>query len=296
MLDYKKILKSPETINKVLRLLDFIPDKPMLKIQYRIKTGKKLDLKNPKRFNEKLQVYKLKFRKPVLHQCADKYDVREYVKSIGLEDILINCFGVFEHAEDVDFDKLPDRFVLKKTTGGGSRDVLICKDKSTFDIDEARKIMHKWVTVKDSRGGREWAYKGLKPRIIAEEYLENPTDPEAGVSDYKHYCYGGKLSHLTIDSERYTAHKRAYLDKNWNKMELDSECTPFEGEVPKPKNLEKMFEIAEKLAEGFPFVRVDLYNVEGKIYFGELTFYPGSGYVIYTPDEWDYKFGENFNI
>lgn len=295
--NYKKIFRSRRTRQKILRLLRFIPDKTMLRLQYLIKTGRFLHLKNPKRFTEKLQWYKLNYRNPVMHTCVDKYAVREYVKSKGLEDTLVKLYARYDNVKDVDWDSLPDEFVIKTSHGGGGLNVILCRDKS----EETRKKVTSSLTftassIPEKRGGREWAYWGIPTGIIAEELLINRDNPEAGVNDYKIFCYGGKAKYIIVDVDRFIGHKRNFYDRDWNNLHISSDCPSSDREIEKPANYEEMLCIAEKLSEDFPYVRVDLYNVEGRIYFGELTFYPWSGYVKYSPDEWDYKFGEDFEL
>lgn len=296
-MDYKKIFKSAKTRRIILNILSFVPDSIMLKIQYRIKTGRKLNLKNPERFTEKLQWYKLHYRNELMKKCVDKYNVREYIKSCGLDDILNGCFGVYDSVSDIDFDALPNKFVIKKTNGSGGLNVLICRNKQDFDIEYAKKIMADWLADKQSdTGGREWAYSGLKPRIVIEEYLENEINPEAGISDYKFFCANGKAVGLVVDVERYIEHKRNFYDIEWNFLDVSSDCPNVGDCIPKPEGFEKLVEVANILCKGFPFVRVDLYLVNKKVYFGEMTFYPWSGYVEFTPDSYDLELGNFINL
>lgn len=292
-MDYKKIFRSRAVRFAILNCLRFVPDKAMLKLQYKMKTGRALNLEDPKRYTEKLQWYKLNYKNPIMHQCVDKYAVREYVKSKGLSDILVGLYGKYDNPADIDWDKLPDSFVLKTTNGGGGLNVVICHDKDALDKADVQSKLA-CSTVKSRTGGREWAYYGLKPGIVAEELLVNRENPEAGVSDYKIFCYNGKAKYIIVDVDRYIGHKRNFYDREWNRLPLSSDCPAADREIEQPQNFERMMEIAEKLSEGFPYVRVDLYNVEGKIYFGELTFYPWSGYVNFDPDEYDFVFGEDF--
>ena len=192
-MDYKKIIKSQKVRLKILDLLSFVPDKTMIKFQYRIKTGRKLNLKNPQRYTEKIQWYKLYYRKPTMAQCADKYEVRKYVETCGLKNILNECYGVYDNVEDVDFDKLPNQFVLKDTLGSGGSSVIICKDKETANLDEYRNIMKQWVNSSTKNGGgREWIYAGRKHRIICEKYLNLDGD----LPDYKFFCFDGKMKNF----------------------------------------------------------------------------------------------------
>lgn len=294
-MDYKKIIKSREARTKILRLLSFIPDKAMLKLQYRIKMGRKLELKNPKRFTEKLQWYKINYRDPIMHRCVDKYGVRKYVESKGLGNILVKLYGHYKTINDVPFSSLPNSFVIKTTHGGGGLNVVVVPDKSKLDIEELKqKLSFSEDKVANNGGGREWAYYGLKTGIIVEQLLVNKEEPKAGVNDYKIFCYNGHAKYIIVDVDRYIGHKRNFYDREWNNLHITSDCLATDREIEKPDNLEKMLEIAEKLSDNFPFVRVDLYNISGKIYFGELTFYPWSGYVQFEPDSFDFELGKQF--
>ena len=294
---YKKLIKSSEVRNFILNMLSFIPDSLMLKIQYRIKLGRKLNLKNPKRYTEKLQWYKINYRNPIMHKCVDKYGVREYVKDKGLEKILVPLIKKYDSVSDIDWNELPDKFVLKTTHGSGGLNVVICNDKSKLNKrDILKKIKEGDKPFKKRSGGREWAYYGLQPGIVIENLLINKQNPKAGVNDYKIFCYNGQPKYIIVDIDRYIGHKRNFYDINWNKIDVTSDCEQTENKIGKPKNLDRMLEIASKLSENFPFVRVDLYNIEGQIYFGELTFYPWSGYVNFFPDEFDYELGANFML
>ncbi len=294
-MDYKKIFKTRESRAAVLNLLRFIPDKLMIKLQYRIKHNRKLNLKNPQRFSEKLQWYKLYHRNPVMQQCADKYDVREYIKAKGLEDILVKFYKKYDSPDEIDLSELPEKFVIKTTNGGGGRDVVLCHDKSKFDLKEYKKQLA-FGDVKSRTGGREWAYYGLRAKLVVEELLINPENEAAGVSDYKFFCYGGKPRFIQLNMDRFIGHKIAYYDTNWNRLNMIATYDNMEGDVPPPENLAEMMEVASQLSEDFPHVRVDLYSVSGKIYFGELTFYHGSGYEIFYPDEMDFEFGKYFEL
>ncbi len=292
-MDYKKLFRTRQSRERMLSLLRFVPDRWMLRLQYRIKTGRALHLKNPRRMTEKLQWYKLYYRDSVMHTCVDKYRVRDYVKSKGLEHILVKLYGKYDTADQIDWDALPDSFVLKATGGGGGLDVFLCPDKASADREAAMERLRLGnQSVKPHTGGREWAYYGLRSGIIAEELLVNPENPDAGVEDYKIFCYHGKPAYIVVDADRYIGHKRNFYDLDWNNLHIESDAPCVDRELAKPENLAQMLEIAAKLSEGFPFVRVDLYNVGGRIYFGELTFYPWSGYVRFTPDEADFLLGE----
>lgn len=294
---YKKIITSPKMRAAILNTLSFIPDSVMLNIQYMIKTGRKLDLKNPQRFTEKLQWYKINYRNPIMHQCVDKYQVRQFVRKRGLENILVPLIKKYDSVEEIDWDELPESFVMKTTTGGGGLNVLICKDKRQLNRkDILEKLRAGNEPVKKNSGGREWAYYGLHSGIVVEKLLVNQENPEAGINDYKIFCYDGKPKYIIVDVDRYIEHKRNFYDIDWNNLHIISDAPAIDREIEKPQNFEEMMRVAETLSKGFPFVRVDLYNCEGKIYFGELTFYPWSGYVQFMPDEWDYRFGEPMRL
>ena len=296
-MNYKKIFKTGKSRIAVLNALSFLPDSIMLPLQYRLKLGRRLNLKNPKRFTEKLQWYKMNYRNPIMHQCVDKYLVRDYVKSKGLESILVPLVGKYDNLKQIDWDKLPNQFVLKTSHGGGGLNVVICNNKSELSMEEVNsKIVFDPSSVKKNGMGREWAYYGLRFGIVIEELLINTENPAAGINDYKIFCYNGHAKYIIVDVDRYIGHKRNFYDRNWKNIHVTSDCPSAEREIKRPENLEKMLEIAEELSSDFPFVRVDLYNVNGKIFFGELTFYPWSGYVQYTPDKADYLFGKDFEL
>lgn len=294
---YKNIIKSAALRKKILDFMRFVPDSIMLKLQYRIKLHRSLNLKHPQRFTEKIQWYKLNYRNPVMHQCVDKYLVRDFVKSKGLENILIPLLGRYRTIQDVDFDNLPNSFVLKTTHGGGGLNVVVCPDKANLNVDELKeKLSFPLHKVKSRTMGREWAYYGLTPGLVAEELLVNTENPEAGVNDYKIFCYNGKPEYLVVDVDRYIGHKRNFYKADWTRMDVSSDCPQADMDIPKPENFDEMLRIAAKLSEDFPFVRVDLYNVNGKIYFGELTFYPWSGYVQFNPDDIDFELGKDVQL
>ena len=297
MNEYKKVIKSAKVRRGILNCLCILPDNIMLPLQYRIKLRRKLNLKNPKRFTEKLQWYKVNYRNPMMHQCVDKYLVRDYIKKKGLERILIPLIGKYNSIDQVDFNLLPRQFVIKTTHGGGGLNVVVCYDKEKLDMVEIKeKLQCEPSPVKKNTMGREWAYYGLQPGIVVEELLINRENPAAGINDYKILCYGGHAEYIVVDVDRYIGHKRNFYDREWNNLQVTSDCPASDRGIQKPDNFDEMISIAEKLSEDFPFVRVDLYDVDGKIYFGELTFYPWSGYVQYEPDEADFWFGESFEL
>lgn len=291
-MNYKKLIKSQEMRFKILNFLSFIPDKQMIKLQYKIKTGRKLNLEDPQRYSEKLQWYKLYYRDPLMTKCADKYGVREYVKSKGLEYILNELYAVYNQVEEINFNELPDKFAMKTTNGSGTN--ILCKGKSNLSLDKIRKCLNDWMKRDFFAAGREWAYKDIVPKIIVEEYLEDKENLYDGLNDYKFLCFNGEAKYIILDVDRYSDHKRNFYDTNWRHINVSSDRSNFGDCVPKPEGLDEMLQVANILAKDFPFVRVDLYWVNGKVYFGELTFYPWTGYVTFEPDEFDYILGEDF--
>lgn len=299
MIDYKKIIRSRQTRLAILRFLNFVPDSWMIRVQYRMKTEHKLNLKNPTRFTEKLQWYKLNYRNDLMPQCVDKYDVRKYVKSCGLEEILNECYGVYNSPEEIDFSSLPEKFVLKDTLGSGGNSVIICTDKSKLDIPAVKRQMRSWVKI-DHRvktGGREWPYSAGKPhRIIVEKYIE-PESGEGSLIDYKFFCFHGSAKFLYVIADRDIGNDGAFgvYDRNFRKLDCNRIGErPMNREIPKPEPFEDMLETAEILSAAFPHARIDLYNDHGRILFGEVTFYSGSGYIRFDPDKYDKIFGDWF--
>lgn len=293
----EKYLKSKLKL-RVLQWFNWVPDKQMIKLQYRIKTGRKLNLEDPKRYTEKLQWYKLFYRDPIMAECADKYAVRSYVEKKGLVKILNECFGVYDSAEDIPFDLLPEQFVIKVTNGASGIGLEVCTDKSKLDIPVLKKKLQVWLKPQKNGGGREWVYYCLKPRLIIEKYLE-PGNGENSLVDYKFFCYGGEPYCLYVMNERFTEDgvRQSIMDLNYDVMPyMREKIKPIQAALKKPENFDEMIEIAKALSKDFPYVRVDLYNIDGIIYFGEMTFFPESGYYDFVPDEFDYILGEKFML
>lgn len=294
-MNYKKIIRSQQLRFKILRLLSWVPDSVMLPLQYKIKLRRWPNMKTPKRWTEKLQLYKMYYRNPALPRCVDKYEVRKYIEEKGLSEYLVKLYGVWDNANDIDFNSLPNSFVLKTTDGGGGENVIIITDKTKENLDSLRLKLNSWLDRKDINAGREWAYTGIKKsQIIAEELLVNKDNPDAGIEDFKILCFNGEPKYIIVDKDRYIDHKRNFYTPQWERKIVTTDHEQFDDDYPKPKNFEKMLEVAHELSKDFPFVRVDLYNVEGTIYFGELTFYPWTGYVQFTPDEFDFELGSYF--
>lgn len=297
-MDYKKIIPNQKKRFEILRMLDWVPDSIMLRLQYRIKMGFWPDFKHPKRFTEKLQLYKMRYRNPVLAQCVDKYEVRKYVESKGLGHILNNLYGIYDSPYDIDFGSLPDKFVLKTTNGGGGLNVILVRDKESICEEDILMKLDSWTKNKrkSKSSGREWAYSGISSsRIIVEELLEDDRNADGSIEDYKIMCFGGKFKCLWVDKNRYSNHHRGFWDKDLKFLpHVYSDHETFSEPPLLPCNIKEMISIAEHLSEDFPYARVDLYNIKGEIYFGEITFYPWSGYVKFTPKEFDFELGRYF--
>lgn len=292
-MDFYKKLLSKKVRFAILRYLKFIPDRPMIQFQYWMKLHRKLNLKLPMRYTEKIQWYKLYYRNELMPICVDKYRVREYIQKKGLSDILVKLYGVYDKAEDISFDALPEKFVLKTSNGSGTN--IICRNKGELSQSEIIKKVNNFLKQSSASAGREWAYAKGTPKIIIEELLEDPSSVDGSIPDYKHLCFNGSPEYIVLDIDRFTEHKRNIYDVDWHDLHVASDCPCIENrKFDKPLNYDKMIEIAKILSEDFPAVRVDLYNISGRIYFGELTFFPWSGYVQYTPDSFDFEMGRKF--
>lgn len=298
-MDYKKIIKSRNVRLAILKAFSFVPDKLMLQVQYRMKTGRKLNLKEPKRYTEKLQWYKLYYKNPLMTQCVDKYDVRAYVESKGLGHILNECYGVFDTVEEVDFAKLPKQFVLKDTLGGGGNAVIVVQDKDAMNLDAVKQQTAKWVREnhKIRSGGREWPYyTGKKHRIVIEKYISS-CEEDGGLIDFKFFCFNGKVEYLYVVADRKLGQTAGFgiFDRDYNRIDCcRADETPLARNVQKPGNYEKLIEVAQTIAADFPHARVDLYNQNEEILFGEITFFDGSGYMTFEPDGFDFEMGKKF--
>jgi len=300
MNDYKKIVRNQKFRLVILKLFSFVPDRYMLAFQYRLKLGRWPSFETPTRYTEKLQIYKMKHRDPLMGVCVDKFDVREYVTNSGLSNILNKCFGVYDNANEINFDALPNKFVAKTTDGGGGNNVYICKDKSRENISALRSLLNSWLGVKDYNAGREWPYTQIKKsRIIIERLIES-NNIEGDLPDYKFFCFNGKVfcSYMTKGYNLdHSFSQLGFLDKDFHLLDISrTDYLPMKEQPLKPQNYEKMVEYAEILSKPFPHVRVDFYNIEGSIYFGELTFFTASGYIQFVPDAFDMKLGEEFTI
>ncbi|EGJ72368.1 glycosyltransferase [Bacteroides coprosuis DSM 18011] len=277
----------------ILKKMKFLPPHKCVKYYYEYYTSQKYNDKNPIRFNEKIHWYKTHYHPAILNQLVDKYAVREYVKEKIGEQYLNACLGIYEDINDIDFDALPDQFVIKGVHGYGFN--LIVSDKSKLNVRKAKLKLYKWKRRNQYyRGGLEWAYKDVKPRFLVDKFMAEAA--RGSLTDYKFYCFNGKPKFLEVHLDRREDHKSGFFD-------LDFKLLPFrdvdesmwiQSPITKPTNFDEMVHLAEVLADRFPFVRVDFYSINGKTIFGEMTFYPGDGRYEFIPDEYNYKLGEMF--
>ena len=295
-MNYKAIIRSRRLRILILSWLNWVPDKTMIGLQYRIKNHRRLNWDKPQRFTEKLQWYKLSYRDPLLPQCIDKYDVRQFVQSRGMGHTLNELYCVCRTADKLDVENLPDKFVIKKTNGGGGLRVMLCKDKSREDWKMRKEELAAWLKPSASKSGREWGYYDLEPRLVVERLLINERNPDAGVDDYKFFCFDGVPRYIVVDVDRYTDHKRNFYTADWQYLGVCSDCASFGDILQPPPVLDEMLDVAKALSVRFPFVRVDLYNDRDRVVFGEMTFYPWSGYVQFKPDSFDLDMGAFFPL
>ncbi|MBO5952776.1 MAG: glycosyl transferase [Oscillospiraceae bacterium] len=267
-----------------------MPDKPYLKLMYRSQMGKKLNLKNPISFNEKLQWLKLHDRNPLYSQLVDKYAVRKVVAdAIGEEYLVPLVGGPWNSFDEIDFDTLPEQFVLKCTHDSGG--VVICKDKALLDKAKAKAKLERSLNRNYYLSSREWPYKNVPRRIIAEAYLVDESGVE--LKDYKIFCFHGKAEYVEVDFNRHIEHKLNPYDFDWNPLNFcDASKNDYSANIPKPVRLEDMRRIAEKISAEHRFMRVDFYSIYDRVYIGELTLYPGSGFIQFEPRSMDLKYGE----
>lgn len=288
----KHIKNLSSILLSILMKVGFLlPDTTYLRFMYRLILGRKLDLNNPLRYTEKLQWQKLYDRNPLYTTVVDKYAVKKYVSSIIGPDYIIPTLGIWNDPSEIDWESLPNQFVLKTTHGGGGSGIIICKDKSLLDFDSATRRLKSNMKQDLYAAYREWPYLGVPHRVIAEELL--PSDSHGQVLDYKFYCFGGIPKVMLVASDRFSSHHFTYYDMSFKKLNIisrqggnssiDFEC---------PHAFEEMKSIAKCLSEGFPQVRVDLYYAKGKVYFGELTLFDTSGFDDMSSEKIDLEWGE----
>lgn len=268
----------------------FVPDEIHLALMYRARLGRKLDLENPKGFNEKLQWLKLHDRNPLYTTLVDKYRVKQWVADKIGNQYVTETYAHWSRAEDIDISCLPERFVLKTNHDCGG--VAICRDRSEFDLEAAKKKLAKHLETNYYWGGREWPYKNVKPLIFAEEYLD-PADGMNDLPDYKLYRFNTGHVVTCAMTERFTGlgYTATYFDEDWHRLDMADEGHDTRPDIPRPAQFDLMKELSAKLAEDMPFVRVDFYVSTSRLLFGEMTFYSASGFETWSPSSWDDCFG-----
>ena len=275
--------------------LNWVPDSLYLKVLYRVIMGRKLNLKNPKEYNEKLQWLKLNDRKPEYSTMVDKYEVRGYIEDLLGDKYLIPCLGIYDSVDDIDIDALPDRFVLKCTHDSGS--VEICKDKSSFDIEGARHRLSQAMKRNYYATYREWPYKYVKPRIIAEGYLEGDG---GDLKDYKVMCFNGEAKIIEVHENRFVegkVHTQTFYDREWNIVPLTQvETVTVDRPGERPRQLDEILRLSELIAKDMYHARIDWYIEGDKIYFGEITFFDGSGFESFSTPEMERMLGDMINL
>lgn len=276
-------------------LTNWMSDESYLKIFYYLQMGLPLNLRHPQTFNEKLQWLKLYDYKPEYDKLVDKYDVKEYVKNMIGEEYVIPTYGLWRNVEDIEWEKLPEKFVLKTTHGSGGQDVCICKDKNTFNRKEAVKKLKNSMLKNTYWYGREQPYRNLEPKIMAEMLLEYD---RGNIPDYKLMCFNGKVRCSFVCTNRGSKEgvNITFFDAQWNRLPFERNHPTDPNDIAKPATYELMVSLAEQLSKDFIFTRIDFYEYNGRLYFGEITFYPGSGYERFTPEEWDLTLGSWINL
>lgn len=272
----------------ILKFPKFFNDRLFIQSKWRSKMSYKLNLKTPQTFNEKLQWLKLYNHNPQYTKMVDKVEAKKYVADIIGEKYIIPTLGVWEKTENIEWDKLPNQFVLKCSHDSGG--LVICRNKEKLDKKAAIKKLNKSLLNDYYLEGREWPYKDVPRRIIAEKYMVDESGNE--LKDYKFFCFDGKPKIIQVDYDRFGDHKRNLYDVEWNRLPFTIQFhTDWNHEIPMPESYNEMLEISEKLSKGIPHLRVDLYHINGKVYFGEMTFFHGSGYEKFEPEEWDKTLG-----
>lgn len=282
-------------------MFDILSDEQFIRLLWKRKFHSSINLDNPTSFNEKLQWLKLHDRKAEYTTMVDKYKAKKWIADkLESEEFIIKTYNVWDKFEDIDFDTLPEKFVLKTTHDSGG--VVVCKNKQKLDTNKAKKIINKSLHRNYYKWGREWPYKNVKPRIIAEEYLEEKVHTEIeGLTDYKFYCFNGEPKFLYVSKSNFVNGRKrdlmSFYDLDWKLgpfQREDHENLPYTPK--KPIEFKKMIEYSKKLSEGIPFLRVDWYEIDGKLYIGELTFYPGAGFGEFSPKKYNYEIGNWLDI
>ena len=289
-----KVVKHPQPyLMKLTRLfVHILPQKTYLKILFYLSLGYKLNLKEPKSFNEKLQWLKIHRHNDHDTLLVDKYEVKLILREIFGDEYIVPTYGVYNKFNEIDFNSLPDKFVIKTTHQSGG--VIVCNDKNQLNLDHVKKIINNKLSKNLYYWGLEWPYKNVKPRIIIEKNISNGQE----VRDYKLMCFNGKVKCSFVCSERNSKSglKVDFYDKNWSHMPFTRHYLNSDSLIPKPQNYDKMIYIAERVSKEMPFLRVDFFEIDGQLFIGELTFYPGCGFEEFTPREWDFILGSWINL
>jgi len=292
--DYKKIFKNRELRLKLISMLSFIPTKPYLKMVYRIKTGKKLNLDEPKTFSEKINWLKVNDVHPEYSNYVDKLYMKKFIADKYGEEKVFKLLGAWDSFDEIDFDKLPNQSVLKCTHDSGS--VHVVEDKSKIDLKEFKKFFNGRLKINSYNLSREYPYKDVTPRIIAEELHQ--TENGNIINDYRIVCSNGEVKFFYVFSGRYKDERQTWFnaDKTVIKDIIDPTANVPHDSLNLPICIDEMLQMARELSKGIKLVRVDLYEDKGKFYFGEMTFFPYGGYVILQPDGWDQKIGDMIKL
>lgn len=296
----KSLIKNKALRKSLLKMINWLPDTWYLSLQYWVSLGRLPNLKHPVRFTEKLQVYKMRYRNPLMLQCANKYLFRKYIDDQKLSDCHLP--QLYAHSDDIrkiDFERLPKSFVIKTSDGGNGENVKIVRDKDKVDWNKELSKIEAWKNKHYEIYSREWAYSGNEKTIfLVEELLYDSNSPDGSLIDYKFFCFNGEVKFFKVDHSRFTGHRANYYLPDGHPIQVDECMCPSDSEfhISQDADLEKMVRVASQLSSPFPFVRVDLYSIQGKIYVGELTFYPMSGFGQFSPDEFDTKAGNFFTI
>lgn len=310
MKKFSKLTRNPWSLFSFLAykgLMNWVPDETYLKLMFRARMGKRLNLKNPQTFSEKLQWLKLYERNPLYTVMVDKVKAKEYVASKIGERFIIPTLGVWEKAEDIDFNSLPDRFVLKCNHNSG-KGMYICRDKSKMDERKVRESLEQGLKEDYYKHGREWPYRDVPRRILAEQYMDDGMSSfnegksvekairVGDLRDYKFFCFNGKPRLCQVISNRATDECIDFYDMKWNRLVGLVGLTPDvhngEQEIALPHSFDDMLRCACVLSAEIPFSRIDFYDIKGRAFWGEITFFPASGFGSFQPDEWNYKIGE----
>ncbi len=289
------INKAHKFYLRTLRKMRFLPPKMYAKIHYEYFSGKKLNLKNPKEFNAKIEWYKVFFRPKILNQLVDKFEVRSFVNEKIGKQYLNDIIGVYDNVDDIPFNNLPKKYVIKATHSSGHN--IIVKDKNSIDINKVTKKLKKWLKVNQYyRMGQEWAYKDVKPRYIIEHFLKE--NDKNTLVDYKFYCFDGQPKFIDVHIDREDDHKQGCFDLEFNLLPFgkSSSYKSISSDIEKPTNLKEMVEVSKKLSKKLPFVRVDLYSVNGRTIFGEMTFYPSDARKDFYPQKYNEIIGNYFKL